>query len=54
MVYRGLTLKDLNKDPECRFYKLSQGDIFKIGKVYLKVLEIHLKKEKINILNSSK
>ena len=53
MVYRGLTLKDLNKDPECRFYKLSQGDIFKIGKVYLKVLEIHLKKEKINILNSS-
>ena len=53
MVYRGLTLKDLNKDPESRFYKLSQGDIFKIGKVYLKVLEIHLKKEKANILNSS-
>ena len=46
MVYRGLTLKDLNKAPECRFYKLSQGDIFKISKVYLKVLEIHLKKEK--------
>ena len=53
MVYRGLTLKDLNKDPETRFYKLNQGDIFKIGKVYLKVLEIHLKKEKPNILNSS-
>ena len=25
MVYRGLTLKDLNKDPETRFYKLNQG-----------------------------
>ena len=53
MVYRGLTLKDLNKDPESRFYKLSQGDIFKVGKVYLKVLEIHLKKENPIILNSS-
>ena len=53
MVYRGLSLKDLNKDPESRFYKLSQGDIFKVGKVYLKVLEIHLKKENPIILNSS-
>ena len=54
MVYKGLSLKDLSKDPECRFYKLSQGDIFKIGKVYIKVHEIHLKKKKkSNILNSS-
>ena len=53
MVYRGLTLKDLNENIESRFYKLSQGDIFKIGRMYLKVLEIHLNKDNLTILSSS-
>ena len=53
MVYRGLTLKDLNENIESRFYKLSQGDIFKIGRMYLKVLEIHLNKDNLSILSSS-
>ena len=44
LVYRGLTIKDLNKIKKDRYYKLSQGDIIKIGRMYLKVLEIHLKK----------
>jgi hypothetical protein len=48
MVYRGLTLKDLNKVKTFRYYKLSQGDIIKLGRIYLKVLEIHVKKETIN------
>ena len=45
LVYRGLTIKDLNKIKKDRYYKLSQGDIIKIGRMYLKVLEIHLNKE---------
>ena len=43
LVYRGLSLKELNKNFTYRYYKLSQGDIFKIGRVYFKVLDIHLK-----------
>ena len=45
LVYRGLTIKDLNKIKKDRYYKLSQGDIIKIGRMYLKVIEIHLNKE---------
>ena len=48
MVYRGLTLKDLNKVKTFRYYKLSQGDIIKLGRIYLKVLEIHVNKKTIN------
>jgi len=54
MVYRGLTLKDLNKVKTFRYYKLSQGDIIKLGRIYLKVLEINVKKETINPKNSKK
>lgn len=44
-VYNGLSIKELNKNYIYRYYKLSQGDIFKIGRLYFKVLDIHLKKE---------
>ena len=54
LVYRGLTLKDLNRVKTFRYYKLSQGDIIKLGRIYLKVLDIHLKKETINPQNSKK
>ena len=47
MVFRGLTLKDLNRVRTNRIYKLSQGDIIKLGRMYLKVLEINIKKEPI-------
>ena len=43
LVYRGLSLQKLDKNYNYRYYKLSQGDIFKIGRVYFKVLDIHLK-----------
>ena len=43
LVYRGFSLQELNKNYNYRYYKLSQGDIFKIGRVYFKVLDIHLK-----------
>ena len=46
MVYKGLTLNNLNKIKKMRLYKLSQGDIIKLGRIYLKVLEIHLNKDK--------
>ena len=45
LVYRGLTIKELNKNVTYRYYKLSQGDIFKIGRIYFKVLDIHLNKD---------
>ena len=48
LVYRGLTLKDLNRVKTYRYYKLSQGDIIKLGRIYFKVLEINLKKNNIN------
>ena len=45
LVYRGITIKELSKNYNYRYYKLSQGDIFKIGRVYFKVLDIHLNRE---------
>jgi pSer/pThr/pTyr-binding forkhead associated (FHA) protein len=43
MVYRGISLKQLSNNLSNRYYKLSQGDIIKIGRIYFKVLDIHLK-----------
>ena len=54
MVYRGLTLKDLNRAKSYRYYKLSQGDIIKLGRIYLKVLEIKVKKDNNNDKKSNK
>ena len=53
LVYRGLSLKELNKNFTYRYYKLSQGDIFKIGRVYFKVLDIHLKDESSEMKSNS-
>ena len=48
----------MNKNDYYRYYKLTQGDIFKIGRVYFKVLDIHLNGEssegKSNLENSNK
>jgi flagellar biosynthesis GTPase FlhF len=43
IVYRGISLKQLSNNLSNRYYKLSQGDIIKIGRIYFKVLDIHLK-----------
>lgn len=55
LVYRGLSLQELNKNYNYRYYKLSQGDIFKIGRVYFKVLDMHLKRngEEVKSIESS-
>ena len=53
LVYRGLSLKEMNKNFSYRYYKLSQGDIFKIGRVYFKVLDIHLKDDSSEIKSNS-
>ena len=45
IVYRGISFKDINNNISNRYYKLSQGDIIKIGRIYFKVLDIHTKKE---------
>ena len=50
IVYRGLSLKEEDNSYSSRYYKLSQGDIFKIGRIYFKVLDIHASKNKFNKL----
>ena len=52
-VYNGLSIKELNKNYIYRYYKLSQGDIFKIGRLYFKVLDIHLNREGLDCKCSS-
>ena len=47
MVFRGISFKELNNNLSSRYYKLSQGDIIKIGRIFFKVLDIHTKKENI-------
>ena len=48
IVYRGLSLKEEENTYSSRYYKLSQGEIFKIGRIYFKVLDIHASKNKFN------
>ena len=45
IVFRGLSFKDINNNISSRYYKMSQGDIIKIGRIYFKVLDIHTKRE---------
>ena len=52
-VYRGISSnnKNNNKTSE-NYYKLSQGDIIKIGRIYFKVLDINIKKDDNDMKNS--
>ena len=43
MVYRDLSLKQLNNNISNRYYKLCQVDLIKFGRLYFKVLDIYLK-----------
>ena len=45
IVFRGLTFKEVNNKSNSRYYKLSQGDIIKIGRIYFKLLDIHTKRD---------
>jgi hypothetical protein len=47
MVFRGISFKELNSNLCSRYYKLSQGDIIKIGRIFFKVLDIHTKKDNV-------
>ena len=49
IVYRGLSFKELNNNISNRYYKLSQGDIIKIGRIYFKILDIHTKRDNAQI-----
>ena len=55
LVYKGFPSDQLTFDEKLkykRYYKLNEGDILKIGKVFLKVHKINLKSiKKLNILN---
>lgn len=53
MVYRGISIKQLNNILNNRYYKLSQGDIIKIGRIYFKVLDIHLKSYNADIKSNA-
>ena len=48
MVYKGSVINDYHNIRNKYYYKLSQGDIIKLGRVYLKVLDICINKENIN------
>ena len=47
MVYKGSVINDYHNKRNKYYYKLSQGDIIKLGRVYLKVLDICINKENI-------
>ena len=47
MVYKGSVINDYHNIRNKYYYKLSQGDIIKLGRVYLKVLDICINKENI-------
>ena len=53
MVYKGSLIKDYHDMKSKHYYKLSQGDIIKLGRIYLKVLDINIKKES-EIIESKK
>ena len=53
MVYRGISIKQLNNNLNNRYYKLSQDDIIKIGRIYFKVLDIHLKSYNADIKSNA-
>ena len=46
-LYKGTTIDNFMKDKH-RYHVLSQGDILKIGKIYLKVLHIRLNNKNIS------
>ena len=48
MVYKGTIMREYHDVHDKQFYKLSQGDIIKLGRIYLKVLDINTIKEKDN------
>ena len=50
IVYRGVSIKREKNTYSSRYYKLSQGDILKIGRIYFKVLDIHAIKNKDRII----
>ena len=51
-LYKGSTIENFMKDKH-RYHVLSQGDIIKIGKIYLKVLHIKLIKPEQKIVKTS-
>ena len=53
IVYRGVSIKKLNSNICNRYYKLSQGDIIKIGRIYFKVLDIHSKSYSVDIKSNN-
>ena len=56
LVYRGFYINNSSNKDFCQYHRLFQGDIIKIGRIYFKVLHIHLKESfelKYNNLDNS-
>jgi len=51
MVYRTRFFKN-DKDNKNKFYKLDKGDIIRLGKLYIRILDIKLEKEMTTIFQS--
>ena len=52
LVYRGFYINNFNNNGNYIYHKLYQGDIFKIGKVYFKVLDIYLNYDSFQLKSS--
>ena len=52
-VYKGFSFHELSKNYSYKYYKLSQGDILKVGRMYFKVLDIHLNRKGLDLKSSN-
>ena len=52
LVYRGFYIQNFNNNGNYIYHRLYQGDIFKIGRVYFKVLDIYLNYDSFQLQSS--
>ena len=53
LVYKGMSFKEYNSNTKKKWYKLNEGDIFKLGRVYIKIIKIKLENENIDKTNDT-
>ena len=53
LVYKGMSFKEYNSNTKKKWYKLNEGDIFKLGRVYIKLIKIKLENENIDKTNDT-
>ena len=51
LVYKGMAFKEYNSNSKKNWYQLNEGDIFRLGRIYIKVQKIRL--EDLNSINKT-